>query len=166
MSMILNAPIYLISLASLMASPEVIIGLITLAANVVITIVNYRVAAKEERINYQKRYFEKVFDTYLLKEIPNSRKLLVFNQEHKLTGINDFCGTLVSLRQDAVYFKYSRKDFYDELDRQLDDIEDFVMNAGNHQYDSEEAGGKFYAPLNERIEKFYGFVLDASQKLK
>lgn len=138
-----------------------IISLIFAAASVGFTIYSYLDTKEREKkdniVNYKSRYFQIVFDDYLLYEIPERRQYIRFNEENKLDDFQGLIDCLSELRVSALYFKYDNNDFYKELKEITQEIEDYLSECGNKSYDKEDQY-QVFGNINEKVSYLYSYI--------
>ena len=109
-------------------------------------------------INMRAKYFNIIFDDYLITKIPQSRKYLRF-ANNKLVDSQQLCDTLSDMLNSALYFRYENKEFYTTLKTKVQDIEDYVMNCGNKIYEQEEQGIVF-TTIHNKLADLYKCIND------
>lgn len=116
-------------------------------------------SAKHNSKNLRSRYFEKIFDKYLIKQIPNARKYIRYNTTtYKLDDIGKMMDTLTNLKNDSLYFRYSDKNFYKELTSLITKLEDFLGDCSNTSERDEDSRAKNILKIGELIEKIYSLI--------
>lgn len=149
--------------SDVIASPQNIIGIITVFFNIIFFLLNYFRTNRMSLVTSQERYFVNIFDEFLMTKIPQNREYLRFNDQDRLTGIVEFCEVLTEIGKKSLYFKYSRPDFYSRLKNQLNRIEDYVMMSGNKTFEPDETG-QFYGKINAYIEELYFMIFEESRR--
>lgn len=138
--------------------------LICSAIAIIISVIAIYQTKSINNINLSASYYSKIFDLYLIERIPETRQYLWFDSEGKLTHINKLSEVLADLKKDALYFKYNNPNFYDELCKRTDFLEDYIMELANESTDAsiqEEKKNK----ISVLIEDIY-CCIDNSQKGK
>ncbi|WP_277407885.1 hypothetical protein [Lacrimispora xylanisolvens] len=90
------------------------IAFISMLITIVLFYFNYRQVSNLNNVSLNSKYFEKIFDKHLIDLIPNTRKYIRF-QNDKLVDTSKLVDELSKLRVDALYFKYSNKEFYSSI---------------------------------------------------
>lgn len=144
---------------------EVIISTIAIVVSVISIIVSAiaaHVANKQNlrlnRINMKARYYEKIFDEYLIRKIPQARKYLRFDK-NRLVDSQQLSDVLSTLLNDSLYFKYDDKEFYQKLRHMIQEIEDYVLECGNRTYEQEDQA-EVYIEIQRKLEKLYRYIND------
>lgn len=78
----------------------------------------------------QSRYYEKIFDEYLINQIPKGRQYLKYI-DGKLKDADKLIETLSDIKIKALYFKYNNEQFYNELIAIIDDLEKALTDFSN-----------------------------------
>ena len=116
-------------------------------------------SAKLNNKNLRSRYFEKIFDKYLIKQIPNARKYIRYNSvTNKLDDIGKMMDTLTNLKNDSLYFRYSDKNFYKELTFLITKLEDFLSECSNTIEQDEDSRANNILEIGYLIEKIYSHI--------
>lgn len=78
---------------------------------------------KYHKTNLESSYFNDIYMKYLIKEIPEGRKRIAFNNG-RLSGTDNIITTLNNIRQDSLYFMFNDKKYYDNICDKLQKLED------------------------------------------
>ena len=130
-----------------------IVSAITAVASAIFT---YRQNKRLNVVNIKAHYYEKIFDDYLIHQIPQSRKYLRFDGE-SLTDGQKLLDTLSEMRTDALYFKYDNRDFYKELTSYITDVEDYICTCGNKKFEQEEQA-EVWMSIQKQMERIYSCI--------
>ena len=98
-------------------------------------------------------FFASIFKEYLLEKFPNGRERICF-ENGRIKGHEILVDDLNKLRRDILYFKYADNDFYLALKKELQDLENYIVEAMNSQHDS-TAQIKFLTDVDERMTKIF-----------
>ena len=134
-----------------------IISIISIVASVIMTIWQIIITKHVNRINLNKNEFDLIFNDYLIKEIPQARKFLKFDEKNKITGINHIIETLHNMRKDSLYYNYNDKKFYDELEKKILELEDYLTNNSNTEYEGSRQTN-ILNHIDELIENIYSII--------
>ena len=118
---------------------------------------NTKQTERIKNINIKAKYFEAIFDDYLIRLIPEKRALIWFNQQGNLADFQPLIDTLSEMRNSAAYFRFENKKFYDSLKTSIRDVEDFLSDAGNHKYEKEDQAD-IYKKIAEKISNVYACI--------
>ncbi len=115
-----------------------IISVVIAAISAGISIYTNMQNRKINSINIKARYFEKIFDKYLIEEIPKTRDYIRFTNEGYLEDFQPLVGTLSDMVKKANFFKYDNRNFYNNLKNKTRDLEDYLTQCGNRTYEYDE----------------------------
>ena len=119
----------------------------------------YRQNKRLNTINMRAKYYNLIFDEYLITKIPESRKYLRF-ADNKLVDSQQLCDVLSELLNAALYFRYENSVFYSLLKEKIQGIEDFIMECGNKCYIQEEQG-KVFTDIHDKLSDLYKCINDS-----
>lgn len=77
---------------------------------------------------------------------------------NKLDDVNQMVETLSKMRNDSLYFKYSDKEFYDELMMLISDLEDYICDKRNNAETDIDQQSRNIINVGEKIEKIYAYI--------
>lgn len=130
-------------------------------ASLIIAIISLVISFFQNRkinsLNLQSRYFEKIFDEYLIKKIPESRKYIKYHND-RLVDADRLIDTTDELKKDSLYFKYSNKDFYEKLKKNIDDLGVFLTACSNRNEPDLDQQAKNLLEIGEKIESIYKLI--------
>ena len=95
-----------------------------------------------------------IFDEYLIKKIPRARTALDFGGDGYLRNGNKFCDILSEMNVSALFYKYDDNEFFVELTKQSGNLEDMIVEAGNHPTDQK----KFRQDIQSSLESIYKLI--------
>lgn len=136
----------------------IIVSIISIAVSAICAFITHSQNKKLNRINIKAKYFSQVFDEYLICKIPQARKYLRFN-ENKLVDTQELSDVLGELLNSSLYFRYDNNKFYKNIKGLIQEIDDYIMECGNHSYEQEEQA-EVYSTLQEKLESLYKFIND------
>lgn len=142
----------------ILSTIAIIVSIISIIVSAITAFVAYRQNVKLNRINMKARYYEKIFDEYLIKKIPQARKYLRFDK-NRLVDSQQLSEALSALLNDSLYFKYDDREFYKKLKQLIQEIEDYVLECGNSVYEPEEQA-QVYIEIQNKLEKLYRYIND------
>lgn len=123
-------------------------------ASAISAVLMYMQTVKINKFYVNKTYHSKIFDDFLIYKLPIARQDIKFDDEGKLINTQSFVDELSNLRNNSLFYKYKSKEFYNDIKKQTQEIEDYVMNLGNEKTDKEEQSSKLII-INEKTERLY-----------
>lgn len=127
--------------------------------SIISLIFTYKQSNKHNSLNLESRYFEKIFDTYLITKIPQSRKYIRYDHTtNKLVDINKMIDVLGYMKNDSLYFKYSNPDFYKDLVDLILNLEDFICECSNYAQVDTDKQAKNILEIGSKIEGIYSYI--------
>ncbi len=140
-----------------------IISIIAIIVSVFVALYEYTYNKKLNSINLESSYLEKIFADFLVNKIPEARNKIRF-VSNKLDGINDLQNEVISIRKSALYYKYTDKDFYNDLKKNCQNLEDFIVTyanveiTGEDQYDISKKQMNILNKIETKIEDIYACI--------
>lgn len=127
--------------------------------SIISLILTYRQSNKHNSLNLESRYFEKIFDTYLIDKIPQSRKYIRYDHTtNKLVDIGEMMDVLGYMKNDSLYFKYSNPNFYEKFVDLISNLEDFLGNCSNYTEVDTDKQAKNILDIGSKIEEIYSYI--------
>lgn len=83
---------------------------------------------KHHKTNLESSYFNDIYMRYLIKDIPEGRNRIVFNNGH-VSGTNNIIDTLNKIRQDSLFFKYKDEVYYKIISNKLQELENLYVEV-------------------------------------
>lgn len=111
-------------------------------------------------INLDAQYYDEIYKTYLLSKIPEARLKIRKNREGIVDGLDEFVEILREVRKKSLYFKFANEEFYHEVVKVLQDLEDELVLADN-RYDNEKFI-KFQSRIDAKIFDLYFCIAEAT----
>lgn len=99
-----------------------------------------------------------IFDEYLIKKIPQSRTNLDFDGNGYLRNGNKFCDVLSEMNFSALFYKYDDNEFFSELTKQCGNLEDMIVEAGNHPLPLGGEQKNFWKEVQNSLESIYKLI--------
>lgn len=134
-----------------------IIPLVFSLIAIVLTIVQIFNTEQQHKSSIEADLLNKIFQEHLLYSFPQKFGVLKFNEKGKLTSANLFTDELNEIRIASQYYQYSNNGFYDQLKRELQSLEDFVVNSCNKTFLPSEQPS-FFQEVQRRMEKIYQII--------
>lgn len=136
-----------------------LVGLMTLVGNIFLYVKTYNQTERINHSNSMAKYFNEIFDRFLIEEIPNSRAYIRFEGE-TLKDFRQLTDTLNDMMKKALYFKYSNPEFYKKLRKKVTEFEDYLADCGNHRYDQDDQS-EIFKEIGKKIEEIYACINEA-----
>lgn len=105
----------------------IVVSILSVFVSVILTNIQINRNNKLNQINLESEYFRNIFTDFLVNRIPNARNELSVSIDGKITGKKFLVGVLRDLMIESIYYKYSNYEFYDELCRLIQTLEDFLI---------------------------------------
>ena len=104
-------------------------ALIVSVLSLVISVIGVLIQKKLNRVNLEAKYFEVVFNTYILEKIPEKVAALKFDSRHKLDkSYKELNDTLMEMVRKARYFSFVNQKFYIELSEKTMDVDELLVS--------------------------------------
>ncbi|MGN0618467.1 MAG: hypothetical protein ACI4J7_05550 [Ruminiclostridium sp.] len=140
---------------------SLIISFLALACSAITAIINYKQNKKLSSLNMQSRYYEKIFDTYLIKEIPKSRNYMRYINS-KLMDANKLIDTLDKMKNASLFFKYNNEAFYDELTKAVDELEKILADYSNNPEPDQDKQCNNINTIKTKVIEIYKIIYNYS----
>ena len=112
---------------------------------------------KNTSLSLQSRYFEKIFDEYLITEIPTAREYIRY-MNNKLADADTLMDKLSQMRRKAIYFKYANPKFFNELSDAINELEDFLSDCSNRAEPDSDKQSHNILEIGNRITNIYKII--------
>lgn len=133
---------------------SLIVSIVALLVSVIVVVYDKKVDKKLNDISLESTYFNDLYKDFLLKDLPQNRLKITINFEGKLVGGNDLVNTLNEIRKSSTYFLYTDKEFYDELKKCTQDLEDYILSAEDKSLVGEDQT-EVFNDISSKISKIY-----------
>lgn len=143
----------------IMAIVSAVIAGISAAISIVSCIYNNKQTKKINNINIKSRYFEKIFDEYLIYKIPEARQYIRFNEKGHLDDFQKMIDELSGMSKSASFFRFDNKEFFNKLKSVTQELENYLSDCGNKSFDNEEQAN-VYKEIADRTIKVYACISD------
>ncbi|MGF2154927.1 hypothetical protein [Lactococcus lactis] len=85
---------------------------------------------KRQKIDLNSLFYKDIYWEYLIKKIPESRNFVQHSAiENKITGTDKITNELNNIRRDSLFFKFTDNEFYQEICKKLENLEDKYVKA-------------------------------------
>lgn len=111
--MLLSRPINVKLVDTAVLTPELILSIVAILISVAAIVIEWVEAKQNIRIGLEADYFSKIYQEYLMKKLPEARRLIRLNNDGKLCDTDSLIDELNNMRRDSLFFKYHDKIFYD-----------------------------------------------------
>ncbi len=98
----------------------------------------------------------------MIYDIPKAQRKIYVNESGIIQDDKDFIKLLNKIRNKSLYFKYTDKDFYDKLVKNLQDLEDFIINRSNTPIVDRN---NFLKSVNDKVEELYKLLIEYYKNL-
>ena len=136
-----------------------IIAILALVVSTIVAVAGYCQSKKQNASSLNAYYFNEIYSTHLIKNIPNARKRLTINYKGKIVGYEDLVKEMKSIQKDSLYYKYTDKAYFVKLKKAAQGIEDYITNNLSRTFEGEEQTD-FLNTLYEKIENLYRVIND------
>jgi len=134
-----------------------IISIVSLLGSFAISIWTFRQNRRLNSINLQSDYYKKIFENYLLKDIPIAVRLIFFKPDGKLDkDYKELNKVLLEMLEDCTYFAYANNVFYEKLRESILEIDDKLV----------EISGTIVIDSNRQNEFIYSIHQDMQSMIK
>ncbi len=130
------------------------------AIAIIVSVVSLRLTwVQSKKINDQNlisNFYIEIYSTYLVSKIPEAREQLDFSDK-KLIGFQDLVNSLDEMLRKSLYFKFTKKDFYNSLESQIRDVENIIADFANNQKNAEERSTALQT-IGDKISSIYNEI--------
>ena len=134
-----------------------VIAIIALIISVVTATCQIIHERRQNTTNLNAYYFNEIYRDYLIHKIPNARKYISINQHGKLIGCQDMINEMKNIQSDSLYYKYTDGEYFSQLSKAAQGLEDFLIMSSGDTYAGEEVTD-FMIKLQNLISKLYKVV--------
>lgn len=120
--------------------------------------VTYKQNQKLSSLNMQSRYYEKIFDEFLITKIPNGRQYLKYLDNGSFIGAEKLIETLSDLKTKSLYFKYHNESFYNELCTLIEKLERDLTDFTNISESDQDRQYKNLNKIKDEIVRIYKLI--------
>lgn len=104
-------------------------ALIVSVLSLVISVIGVLIQKKLNRVNLEAKYFELIFNPYILEKIPEKVATLKFDSRHKLDkSYKELNDTLMEMVRNARYFSFVNQKFYKELSEKTMEVDELLVS--------------------------------------
>lgn len=144
---------------------SLIISMVSFVFSTISFIISFKQNQNINSLNLQSRYFEKIFDKYLIEEIPKARAYIRY-YNNRLADVDRLIDILGKLKSDSLYFKYSNNNFYEKLKKSIDNLELFLTNCSNNSESDVDKQSQNMLEIGNQITFIYQIINEYSTGFK
>ncbi|MDO4170324.1 MAG: hypothetical protein Q4D45_10530 [Lachnospiraceae bacterium] len=115
----------------------IVVSIIAIVVSVITFVSQKQQDKKLNTINLEAEYFSDIYKEHLIKNIPNARRYIAFVQG-KLSGTQKMIDVLKAIQQDSYYYCYKEPEFYEKMQKKVQDFEDYLSSNTGHSYTGEQ----------------------------
>ena len=131
-----------------------LMALVVAIISIVLSIINMVIQAKINRVNLEAKYYEIVFNPFILDKIPEQVAALKFDLAGKLnSNYKDLNDVIMKMVRKARYFKYSNGKFYKDLVDEAKELEDLLCDAANDKITTQVMQKKKLGEIDDKISE-------------
>ncbi|MDE7425099.1 MAG: hypothetical protein K2N51_15670 [Lachnospiraceae bacterium] len=132
---------------------ETTLSILAIIISILSIIISFIQNRKMNNVNIKAHYFEKIFDEYMISQIPKARKYIRFSNG-KLSDFEELGNVLNRMIANAIFFKFDNIKFYKELKICVQNLEDYMYECSTKTYEDEEQSN-IYKEIQIHLEKIY-----------
>lgn len=139
---------------------EIAALIVSIVATIIALAVAYIQHKREHSINQtnlEAVYFNEIYKEYLIKRIPTARKYIYIDKNGILKDTDKIRDELNNIRQDSLYYFYNDEDFYKELKKKCQNLEDYLVESLTNPLVGEEQT-EFYSKLQSELKAIYRII--------
>lgn len=106
--------------------------------------------------NLEAEFFKDIYSDYLMKQIPDARNVIHYNN-NIVSDTDDLIEVLNNIRHSSLFYKYKDKNFYSQLCKLLQKLEDKLVSKTGQMSDDDYAS--FIQEINSDIESIYDTIM-------
>ncbi len=143
------------------------LGIAALAfiVSIISLVINHMQNKKLSSLSMQARYYEKIFDEYLIDTIPISREYIKYI-DNKLIDAERLNDTLDTMKKKSLYFKYNNDKFYKELIKTIENLQKKLADYSNVTETDQDKQYENIATIKEDITEIYHIIYKYSNGSK
>ncbi len=130
-----------------------ILSLIAIIVSLVSAAYQWNLDIHMNKVNLEADSFKILFSKHLLYDLPIARTYLRFDND-RLVDTDLLLDEINLIRQDALYFMYSDKDFYTDIKIKLQDFEDYLINTENESLNQDKQE-EVFKEISNKLEMIY-----------
>ena len=145
---------------SMSLSDKIALGALSLSGIAfLVSVYSIYLQKRLNEINLQAGYFERIFEDYFVRKIPESARKLHFNSDNRLdASYRDLNLVMMHMIKDCAYFDYAKHDFYDKLCEMTKNLEERMINLAGNDLDSRIEQVKTIHSLRQDLTNIVKFI--------
>ena len=136
---------------------KMVLSIIAIVISVIAIGFEFFGSQRINRINLEAKFYEEIYNEFLLEKIPNARNKLTYNN-NIISGTEDLIDVLNDIRRKSLFFKYRDEKYYGNLCKHLQDFEDELVQKSDVSHDNEQFC-KFTKYVNDSLEEIYNIII-------
>lgn len=137
---------------------SLIISIAALVMSLIALVVESRRDYNITKIDLHASICGRIFDDFLVDDIPAARKELKFMPNGKLSGWNKMSEELIDILPRALYYKYDDQKFYERLKSQCMDLQTDIVLTANLTFNDDQMQKAFFENVQTKIESIYTLI--------
>lgn len=134
-----------------------VISIVSIIISIIVIVYDKAVDKRLNRITMSSSYFNDLYKDILILKIPEAREKISFTTQGKLVGSDALVGILNDIINKSLYFFYTDKDFYNQLKKKTQDLEDYLLQAEDKTIHGEAQTAVFNEIAN-KISELYNLM--------
>lgn len=134
-----------------------ILSISAIVISIFVAIVEYVREIRLSRLTLESEYYKEIYKEHLVYKIPTARKYVKFTSSNKLSDTDKLIEELQLLRQDSLYFQYNNPEFYKELKKTVQQLEDYLVENDGKEFEGEEQTN-VYNVIRNNIDDIYKII--------
>lgn len=136
---------------------EMVLSIIAIVISVIAIGFEFFGSQRINRINLEAKFYEEIYNDFLLEKIPCARNKLTYNN-NIISGTEELIDVLNEIRRKSLFFKYRDEKYYEKLCKYLQDFEDELVKKSDVSLDNEQFC-TFTKYVNDSLEEIYNIII-------
>lgn len=136
---------------------ELALSVIAIVISIITIFIEFYGNQRVNRINLEANFYEKIYNDFLIEQIPNARNAIVYNN-HIVSGVDILIDVLNDMRRKSLFFKYKEEKFYTNLCTKLQELENELVKKSDIELDNDDYC-KFVEYIKKSLEEVYDIIL-------
>lgn len=134
---------------------ELILSIFAIVISIATPVFEFLWNKRASKVNLESELYKDMIRGYLIKKIPEARQYIHY-RNNCLDGTDELINVLNNLRRDIIFFKYKDKNYYENLYKLLQNLEDqLVMQK---ELNSDEFV-RFFNNMDQKMEEIYAVLM-------
>lgn len=136
-----------------------IVATVIAVCSLIISIIGIIVQKKINETNLEAKYYEKIFDTYILEIIPNTFFKLQFDSKGKINKeYKELNNVMMNMVKEAKYFSFSNPKFFKGLTDKTKTLEDKLLDISNKTFLQNTEQKEQLVKIEDEISKIIVYI--------